>query len=50
MFLFILLDGIAVVLIVDLVLSIFMIFSRYSVIFLVVLIADLIMVLLGIWL
>lgn len=46
-FLLILLDGIAVVLIADLVLSMFMISSGYSVIFLVILIADLVMVLLG---
>lgn len=47
-FVLILLDGMAVVLIADLVLSLFMMFSRYSVIFLVLLIADLIIVLLGI--
>lgn len=47
-FLLMLLDGIAVVLIADLVLSLFMMCSRYSVMFLVLLIADLIIVLLGI--
>lgn len=44
------LDGIAVVLVVDLFLSIVMIVGGYSVAFLVLLVADLIIVLLGIWL
>jgi len=45
-----LLEGIAVVLVADLMLSMIMIISGYSVIFLVLLIADLIIVLVGIWL
>lgn len=44
------LEGMAVVLVVDLFLAVVIIVSRYSVAFLVLLIADLIMVLLGIWL
>lgn len=45
-----LLEGMAIVLVADLMLSIMMIVSRYSVIFLVLLIADLIIVLVGMWL
>lgn len=50
MLLLMMLEGMAVVLVVDLFLAVVIIVSRYSVAFLVLLIADLIMVLLGIWL
>lgn len=49
-FLLMLLDGMAVILIADLVISVIMISTGFSVLFLVILVADLIMVLLGIWL
>lgn len=50
MLLLMMLEGMAVVLVVDLFLAVVIIVSGYSVAFLVLLIADLIMVLLGIWL